>query len=285
MNLFESDYFSLISVSKDLHSRDNVFHRINEKLISHFTGNSPLAKDEPESIEFGPFGRLIFPYFSMGNIDSLKLFGLDELILFTFYWQNQSRYKKVADMGANIGLHSILMSKLGWEVHSYEPDPVHVAEIKRRAALNRVSNITVFENAISDINATLQFTRLKGNRTGSHLKGKKAHVYGEVEEFDVRCLAFSDVMHHYDLIKMDIEGAEADALCSTTAENWSGTDVMLEVGSEENALLIWQHMNKLGLSAYAQKNQWARVNSTEEMPVSYKEGSLFITRSSLSPFN
>ena len=84
---------------------------------------------------------------------------------------------------------------------------------------------------------------------------------------------------------MDIEGAEADALCSTTAENWSGTDVMLEVGSEENALLIWQHMNKLGLSAYAQKNQWARVNSTEEMPVSYKEGSLFITRSSLSPFN
>ena len=39
---------------------------------------------------------------------------------FKFYMNE--RYKRFVDIGANIGVHSIINSKLGLEVLSYEPD-------------------------------------------------------------------------------------------------------------------------------------------------------------------
>ena len=51
-----------------------------------------FAKVEPEGIQFGPFGKLVFPYFQMGNIDSLNLFDIDELIIFSYYYINRDTY-------------------------------------------------------------------------------------------------------------------------------------------------------------------------------------------------
>ena len=36
--------------------------------------------------------------------------------MFAFYYRNREFHKKVADIGANIGLHSIVLSKCGFEV-------------------------------------------------------------------------------------------------------------------------------------------------------------------------
>ena len=59
----------------------------------------------PDPVSLPPFGDIVFPYVQLGNIDSLDLFGLDELILFAFYWRNRTCYRKVVDFGANLGLH------------------------------------------------------------------------------------------------------------------------------------------------------------------------------------
>ena len=83
----------------------NFFSKIAKISSENLFG--PHNKDE---INFGKFGSLNFPYFEMGAINSTHLFGFDELILFSFYHQNRNNYKKVADLGANIGLHSIIMS-------------------------------------------------------------------------------------------------------------------------------------------------------------------------------
>ena len=37
----------------------------------------------------------------------------------------------VIDIGANIGLHTIVMAKCGFTVHSFEPDPIHFNELKK----------------------------------------------------------------------------------------------------------------------------------------------------------
>lgn len=285
MNVLNKDLFSLLYDSAQLHSPYGSFHRYLSAMISGYIEQSRLTSELDGQIDFGPFGTLNFPYFSMGNIDSLKLFGLDELILFSFYWKNKGRYNNVADMGANIGLHSVLMSKLGWNVTSFEPDPVHIEQIINRAELNGVSSIVVKENAIANESTSLTFTRLTGNRTGSHLKGKKEHVYGEVEEFSVDCLAFNEIMNSFDFIKMDIEGAEADAICSTTSANWDTTEVMLEVGSEANAERIWQHIQKTRIHAFAQLNGWQEVTALSDMPKQYKDGSLFLSKDSHAPFS
>jgi len=277
MNVMNNLFLTLQQTAEH-HNHETPFYKFMSATCESMIKDSAFSCENIEPVDFGDFGNLILPYYSMGNIDSLKLFGLDELIIFAFYLHNKNKYKKTADMGANIGLHSILMSRLGWNVTAYEPDPIHVKKIKQHIKLNKVKNINICENAISNVNEGLLFTRLAGNRTGSHLKGFKENVYGDIDEFKVNCLALSDLMSQFDFIKMDIEGAEANALCSTSITDWDNTDIMLEVGSVENATKIWNHMNHCKLQIYSQKSGWSKINSLDELPTSYKEGSIFITK-------
>ena len=94
-----------------LHVRDSLTYRLVSNALKHHV-SALFSKVEPVSIEVGVLGGLKFPYVNMGNVDSLNLFELDEFIIFSYYWQNRKRYRRVADLGANLGLHSIAMSHL-----------------------------------------------------------------------------------------------------------------------------------------------------------------------------
>lgn len=231
-------------------------------------------------------GNLYFPYFEMGTINSTHLFGLDELIIFAFYKKNAHRYKNAADMGANIGLHSIILSKLGYKVGSYEPDPRHLIQLKQNINCNcQVNAPTVYEEAISTKNGSTQFTRVVGNTTGSHISGAKKEPYGELESFDVTTRSFKEVVQTNDLLKIDVEGHEAEILCTTTSNDWSNTDAIVEVGSQENAARIYHHFRSTDVNLFSQSMGWKRVQHEKQMPCSYKDGSLFISRKSSMPWS
>src|SRR3546814_20413787 len=85
----------------------------------------------------------------MGNIDSLDLFGIDELIVFAFYWANRDRYRTALDLGANIGLHSIILDRCGYRVTAFEPDPETAEELRRNLVRNGCSNVEVHEAAVA----------------------------------------------------------------------------------------------------------------------------------------
>jgi len=234
--------------------------------------------------KLGDFGEIHLPYYKMGAVDSLDLFGLDELIIFSFYWTNRRRYRRAADIGANLGLHSILMGKCGWQVKAFEPDPVHAKLLRRNLTLNGSGNVELVEAAVSDKPGTLEFVRVLGNTTSSHLAGAKNNAYGELERFPVRVESIAAIMPEVDFVKMDAEGQEKIIILGTRAEHWAKTDMMLEVGSTENAGAIFTHLRNLGVRAFAQKLGWAQVTSLAEMPTSYKDGSLFITRQPTMPW-
>jgi FkbM family methyltransferase len=122
----------------------------------------------------------------MGAVDSLNLFDLDELIIFSFYHANRNRYKKAVDIGANIGLHSILMCKCGFDVRSYEPDPQHFSQVQKNLELNHCGNVDAHNAAVSGTVGEMGFVRVEGNTTGSHLAGSKPNPYGELKRFPVR---------------------------------------------------------------------------------------------------
>lgn len=82
------------------------------------------------TVDFGFFEASI-PNVSLGVISSFDLFGLDEIILFSFYASNRQKYKRIADLGANIGVHSLVLGKLGFHVDAYEPDPEHTSVAKK----------------------------------------------------------------------------------------------------------------------------------------------------------
>ena len=273
-----NDIFEEIKNSPDKHPRGcEDYKRIESKLLE-IVNKSGFVSGGSGNNSFGPFGEISLPYFKMGAIDSLDLFGLDELIIFAFYWVNKLKYKKIADIGANIGLHSILMSKCNWVVNAYEPDPHHITVMKTNIEENQAENININQMAVSGFNGNAEFTRVLGNTTGSHLTGAKDKPYGDLEKFKVVVKDIQDIMPFSDLIKLDVEGEEANVITSTVSQNWNECDMMAEVGSESNAIAIFNHLSNIRINMFSQKIGWSKVKSLSQIPISYKEGSLFISK-------
>lgn len=226
---------------------------------------------------FRPFGDIVFPYYKMGAIDSLDLFGIDELIIFAFYRANKGKYSRIADMGANIGLHSLVLGKCGYEVRCYEPDPEIFGILSKTVDRNNLTTVTPINAAVSTHSGKDEFVRLMGNRTGSHLSGAKPNPYGELERFPVELNAFGPIAEWADLMKIDVEGHEKELILSSNRAMWETVDAIMEVGSEENAEAIYRHLTEIGVRMFSQKCGWKAVKSVEDMPTSYKDGGLFVS--------
>ena len=267
------------------HARTSTTYQTLDQTARSIVASSGFIHESGEAVTIDNFGPIVFPFTKMGAISSLDLFGLDELIIFAFYWANRNRYRKAVDIGANLGLHSILMAKCGWQVTAYEPDPDHAKNISLNLDLNSITTVTVDEAAVSDKPGTLEFVRVLGNTTSSHLVGAKSNAYGPLEKFPVKVESIATIMPTVDFIKMDAEGQEKIIILGTTSEHWRNTDMMVEVGSDENAVAIYEHLQKIGVRAFAQKLGWAEVMSFDDMPTHYKQGSLFISQKSKMPWD
>ena len=259
------------------HSRDSSFYKTHEQELLNMLENSDLNSSKSGHESFEPFGDLHFPYREMGAINTIHLFGLDELIIFSYYWANKSRYKNVADLGANIGLHSLIMDRCGFSINSFEPDPIHVGVFQENIVNNKSVNITINQKAISDKSDTVEFIRVLGNTTGSHLAGAKEDPYGELETFTVETSDINSVLLNNDFVKMDIEGQEATAILSTKKDTWANVEMILEVGTEKNAKIIFEYLNEINVNMFSQKTGWNKVSDLADVPTSYKEGSLFLS--------
>lgn len=277
-----SDILEMLPTIKDQHARTSKTYTFLEKMAKPAV-QELFQDDSKEKKPFAPFGALSFPFHSMGAISTIDLFGLDELIIFSFYWANRHRYKKVLDIGANLGLHSLLLSKCGYEVELFEPDPKHFQRLQEMLSLNEIPNVTLHQAAVSTQDGSAEFVRVVGNTTSSHLAGSK-QPYGELERFTVPVFDIKKLIRTADLIKMDVEGHEAQIIQATTADDWKKTDAMIEVGTEENAKVIYNHLKAQNVNMFSQKTGWKRVESMEDMPTSYREGSLFISSKQEMPW-
>lgn len=224
---------------------------------------------------FGPFGPIRLDYHHMGNIDSLHLFGDTELMILAMYWHNKAKWHKVLDIGANIGLHSICMARMGFEVKAYEPDPYHYTKLVENLALNQCNRVMPYCAAVHDKNGNANFVRVLNNLTGNHLEGFK-DSYGPRETIPVATVDARPLWAWADFAKIDSEGNEA-VLCQTmSTSDLSRMQAVLEIRNEHNAGLIYDHFQSLGVPMWSQKTDWAEVDKFADMPKKNREGSLFV---------
>jgi FkbM family methyltransferase len=243
------------------------------------------TRDGVDHYRAGAFGRPAIAAFQMGAVSSVDIFAnLHELIVFAFYLVNRERYRRVADLGANIGLHTVMMSNLGWAVSAYEPDPVHLAQLHHNIALNGLSSVEVRPVAVSDKAGVASFVRVLGNTTSSHLEGAKIGAYGELETLKVETVDVRTILTDADLVKMDVEGHEATLIEALDAPAFETMDMMVEVGSPAIAERVFAHLSGIGVSAFSQKIGWGLARAAADLPANYKEGSLFITRRATMPW-
>jgi FkbM family methyltransferase len=277
-----NDLVSSLPLIKQYHSHETSLYRVLEQ-TARFASEKMFHASSETNKSLGPIGEFYFPYFKMGAIDSIDLFGLDELILFAFYWANRARYHRALDIGANIGLHTTVLAKCGYEVELFEPDPTHFAKLQEILNANGIKKVIAHQAAVSNESGKVEFVRVLGNTTSSHIAGCK-QPYGELERFEVPVFDIRHLMHRADLIKMDVEGHEATILEATDSKDWDTTDAVIEVGALDKAQAIYTHLQKIGVNAFSQKTGWNEVKKLDDMPFSYKDGSLFISKKQAMPW-
>ena len=268
------------------HSRDSEYYKSLEVKIAEIR---PILKERFESgqgLKIGDISVEHMPYVQFGSINYLDLFGLDELILFAFYSRNRHRYHAVADLGANIGLHSIVMAKLGFSVTAVEPLPRHLDLLESNLKMNGVSGrVSIIGAAVAPEAGTVEFCNVLDNTTGSHILGAKREPYGPLETIRVDAVGIKEVISGISLVKMDVEGVESSLLEMLGEDDFRSMDLVLEVGSRESAEAIWRRFSGTKVNLFSQKLGWKIVEEPEGLPNSYREGSLFISRSKTMPWS
>jgi FkbM family methyltransferase len=235
-------------------------------------------------LSLGEIGRISFPYFRMGAVTTNNLFGIDELIIMSFYHEKfrSNQNFKLLDLGANLGFHAIAAASTGYIVDAFEPDPTHFKELNRNIKRNHFQKvIKSHEVAVSTKTGLEDFVHVEGNSTSSHLSASIGKTpYGTLKVFSVPTESIKSVTRvGYHLVKMDVEGHEAALLSSLSSKEILKSHWILEVGNHSNALKIFEYIQSCKVTAYSQKCNWERVVKLEDMPSHYSEGSLVISRS------
>jgi len=121
------------------------------------------------------------------------------------------------DIGANIGQHSLFMSRVADHVHAFEPFEQVREKLEHHVQLNKIKNLSVHTVGLSDADHSLPFyaptgrnqgigsfdasTTAKGNRNIGELALVKGDQYFQQHNIE-----------NIDLIKIDVEGFEKAAL-------------------------------------------------------------------------
>lgn len=120
----------------------------------------------------------------------------------------------IYDLGANVGFYSLLASTLtgpAGTVYSFEPLPANLEFLKRHIQVNAVRNCHVFPWAVGARNGICNF-RIHADLSMGFVADKAGKDTIPLREVMLDDVIINEKLRSPDVIKCDIEGAEAEAL-------------------------------------------------------------------------
>jgi FkbM family methyltransferase len=151
----------------------------------------------------------------------------------------------VVDLGANVGLFTVLAGRLATrgKVYAFEPMPVNFANLKQNIELNALTNIIPLEAAWAGATADRDLFA-DSSDTVSHSLNKG---WSGVQPIKVHCFTAADAMRKWgieriDFLKVDVEAAEMEIFSACTDEVFRAIGIVsMEVhewpGSDNNGTL------------------------------------------------
>jgi FkbM family methyltransferase len=119
------------------------------------------------------------------------------------------------DIGANIGMTSLLMSSLFNDVYSFEPAPSTFSLLKQNVENNNIENIQLFNIGLGNEAFSTEIQFAEGNRSGGFINDITKASEGHVTE-DIRVEVGDAILEEHHLlpsfIKIDVEGYELHVL-------------------------------------------------------------------------
>ncbi len=182
----------------------------------------------PDTHPSAPFETDFFGLTYTGNLNNFidwtvfyyGAFALEELRLLADLASGlraRGRPVNFFDVGANIGHHSLFMSRHADHVFSFEPFPVVRDEMKRKFARADVTNATVFPVALGNSNSSAVFHPPTGANQGTGTLGDILPDNVSADVISVQVARGDDFfaannLPPVSLLKVDVEGFEEQAL-------------------------------------------------------------------------
>ncbi len=121
----------------------------------------------------------------------------------------------VVDVGANIGYYTLLFAKLvgqNGKVYAFEPESANFSLLRKNIVVNSYQNVKLVNKAVSSITGRTKLFISNDNK-GSHSIVDKNNKKDVIEIDSVRLDDFfHETKEEVDFIKLDIEGAEIEAI-------------------------------------------------------------------------
>ena len=117
------------------------------------------------------------------------------------------------DGGANIGTYSLLAASIAGpsgRVEAFEPDPIAASRLRENVALNALTNVHVYEVALTDIRGRVRFAQ--GLDVSNRMVSSSETALQTADVEAVRLDECLDRRAAYMMAKLDLEGAEPSAL-------------------------------------------------------------------------
>jgi FkbM family methyltransferase len=143
------------------------------------------------------------------------------------------------DVGANIGHHTLFMSRHADRIFAFEPFSVVRNEMARKLKHAGVENVTIFPVALGDKNETGTFRPPTGANQGTGTLGHLLPDNASSNTIPVQVARGDDFLAAnqlpaISLLKMDVEGYEAKALSGLRDRIWEDRPpIFMEIQPEE----------------------------------------------------
>jgi FkbM family methyltransferase len=177
-------------------------------------------------VKLGLIGEFRFPLLKQGERSTIDVFCVPDLVLFLSYYRNRMSKNIFIDIGANIGLHSLVAKLCGYQTISFEPDPdtflvanlfleENSSGIKfiNSDSISKDYNYSIgsyyIEAAAAADFSEQKFVKLLDNPYGNHIKGYKQNVYGNTEEKIVKTIDINSFINKSFTAKLDAEGSDS----------------------------------------------------------------------------
>jgi FkbM family methyltransferase len=164
----------------------------------------------------------------------------------------------VLDVGANIGVYTLLAAKRGARVFAIEADPLNVVRLRHHLRLNELGQrVTIVEAAALDREGPVFMRRNPNNCAGSAIGNGPIPLQGQTID--------SLKLPPIDVCKMDIEGKELNALrgMAATMKRSPQMKLLIEYNclSDQPALLAFLR------TAFTHIAVAGRKETTEDLPL------------------
>ena len=215
----------------------------------------------------------VFAFDFIGHQINLKgFYERQELVTAFQYLSEQNLINGfAADIGANIGNHSLFFRQFYTKVFSFEPNPRTFKVLSLNAEL--MDNITCFDFGLSDTARNAFLNINAGNVGGSHLSADEAFRSNTQQEIKLETLdALAESFQgKLGLVKIDVEGHELAVLKGGTALLARDKPVIFfeqQIENFDNGISpVYEHLKSIGYTRFMTIKATPEANSKLPKPI------------------